>query len=146
MPTCLRRAGGGAAGFHQRPGPRKMREHLPPTLPKEAVGDWPQQAESGTLHGERDMLLRKLVEAEIDGVAVATQLTALNEAMGGVKKVSCTLRDLLRECHEQESRGKAYWGDWQTQKQKICILLQNSTTKRRKPPSLQCIWILKRTM
>lgn len=48
------------------------------------------------------MLLRKLVETEIDGVAVATQLTALNEAMGGVKKVSCTLREFFRECHEQE--------------------------------------------
>ncbi|KAK6312999.1 hypothetical protein J4Q44_G00163460 [Coregonus suidteri] len=88
------------------------------------------RAYSGTLHGERDMLLRKLVEAEFDGVAVVTQLTALNESMGGVKKdkrfskadaallgrqqelltkkietfdsTNRTLRELLRECHERE--------------------------------------------
>uniref|UniRef100_A0A4W5N605 Outer dense fiber protein 2 n=2 Tax=Hucho hucho TaxID=62062 RepID=A0A4W5N605_9TELE len=87
-------------------------------------------AYSGTLHGERYMLLRKLVEAEFDGVAVVTQLTALNESMGGVKKdkrlskadaallsrqqelltkkietfdsTNRTLRELLRECHERE--------------------------------------------
>ncbi|CAB1319606.1 unnamed protein product, partial [Coregonus sp. 'balchen'] len=89
-----------------------------------------EMAYSGTLHGERDMLLRKLVEAEFDGVAVVTQLTALNESMGGVKKdkrfskadaallgrqqelltkkietfdsTNRTLRELLRECHERE--------------------------------------------
>ncbi|XP_038864917.1 outer dense fiber protein 2-like isoform X2 [Salvelinus namaycush] len=87
-------------------------------------------AYSGTLHGERYMLLRKLVEAEFDGVAVVTQLTALNESMGGVKKdkrlskadaallgrqqelltkkietfdsTNRTLQELLRECHERE--------------------------------------------
>ncbi|XP_071012414.1 outer dense fiber protein 2-like isoform X5 [Oncorhynchus clarkii lewisi] len=87
-------------------------------------------AYSGTLHGERHMLLRKLVEAEFDGVAVVTQLTALNESMGGVKKdkrlskadaallgrqqelltkkietfesTNRTLQELLRECHERE--------------------------------------------
>ncbi|XP_036835528.1 outer dense fiber protein 2 isoform X8 [Oncorhynchus mykiss] len=87
-------------------------------------------AYSGTLHGERHMLLRKLVEAEFDGVAVVTQLTALNESMGGVKKdkrlskadaallsrqqelltkkietfesTNHTLQELLRECHERE--------------------------------------------
>ncbi|XP_064867574.1 outer dense fiber protein 2-like isoform X5 [Oncorhynchus nerka] len=87
-------------------------------------------AYSGTLHGERHMLLRKLVEAEFDGVAVVTQLTALNESMGGVKKdkrlsmadaallgrqqelltkkietfesTNRTLQELLREYHERE--------------------------------------------
>lgn len=41
------------------------------------------------------MLLRKLVEAEFDGVAVVTQLTALNESMGGVKKVNLIQMTLL---------------------------------------------------
>ncbi|XP_055775386.1 outer dense fiber protein 2-like isoform X2 [Salvelinus fontinalis] len=87
-------------------------------------------AYSGTLHGERYILLRKLVEAEFDGVAVVTQLTVLNESMGCVKKdkrlskadaallgrqqelltkkietfdsTNRTLQELLRECHERE--------------------------------------------
>ncbi|XP_012992133.2 outer dense fiber protein 2-like isoform X1 [Esox lucius] len=88
------------------------------------------RADLRILHGERDKLLRKLVEAEIDGTAVATQLTALNEAMGSTKKdkrlseadaallsrqqkllkkkietfdsTNRSLRELLRECNERE--------------------------------------------
>lgn len=36
------------------------------------------------------MLLRALVEAEIDGVAVANQLTALKETIDGLTKVGFT--------------------------------------------------------
>lgn len=37
----------------------------------------PHRSESGGQHRDTDELLRALVEAEIDGVAVANQLTAL---------------------------------------------------------------------
>ncbi|XP_035513957.1 outer dense fiber protein 2-like [Morone saxatilis] len=37
-------------------------------------------------HREKDMLLRALVEAEIDGVAVANQLTSLKETIDGLAK------------------------------------------------------------
>lgn len=39
------------------------------------------------------MLLRALVEAEIDGVAVANQLTALKEAVDSLAKVNMELTD-----------------------------------------------------
>lgn len=37
---------------------------------------------------ERDVLLRALVEAEIDGAAVANQLTALKETIDSLAKVN----------------------------------------------------------
>lgn len=39
------------------------------------------------------MLLRALVEAEIDGVAVANQLTALKETIDSLAKVNWALND-----------------------------------------------------
>lgn len=39
------------------------------------------------------MLLRALVEAEIDGVAVANQLTALKETIDSLTKVNWALND-----------------------------------------------------
>lgn len=35
LPACHRRAGGGAAGCHQRAGPQRTKEDLHPTLPTE---------------------------------------------------------------------------------------------------------------
>ena len=40
------------------------------------------RADSGKVVGETDLLLRKLVEAEIDSMAVANQLEALKETVG----------------------------------------------------------------
>ncbi|XP_037832299.1 outer dense fiber protein 2 isoform X2 [Kryptolebias marmoratus] len=45
-----------------------------------------KKSESGGPHRDADMLLRALVEAEIDGVAVANQLTALKGAIDGLAK------------------------------------------------------------
>lgn len=45
------------------------------------------RSETGPPHEELETLLRKLVEAEIDGQAVAKQATALRETVGKVKKV-----------------------------------------------------------
>ncbi|XP_062310607.1 outer dense fiber protein 2-like isoform X1 [Osmerus eperlanus] len=92
-------------------------------------GDY-ERADSGKVVGETDLLLRKLVEAEIDSMAVANQLEALKETVGkGKDKLSSKmnssslrreqellkkkidtfdstnrhLRELLRECHERET-------------------------------------------
>lgn len=42
---------------------------------------------------ETDVLLRALVEAEIDGVAVVNQLTALKETIDSLAKVNSRRRD-----------------------------------------------------
>lgn len=41
------------------------------------------------------MLLRALIEAEIDGVAVANQLTSLKETIDSFAKVKSVLKDIL---------------------------------------------------
>lgn len=46
------------------------------------------RSDSRGQHGETDVLLRALVEAEIDGVAVANQLTALKETIDSLVKVN----------------------------------------------------------
>lgn len=48
------------------------------------------RSETGPPHQEIETLLRKLVEAEIDGQAVAKQVTALRETVGKLKKVGKT--------------------------------------------------------
>ncbi|XP_037535940.1 outer dense fiber protein 2-like [Nematolebias whitei] len=45
-----------------------------------------KKSDSGGQHRDTDVLLRALVEAEIDGVAVANQLTALKETVDGLAK------------------------------------------------------------
>lgn len=45
------------------------------------------RSETGPPHQEMDALLRKLVEAEIDGQAAAKQVAALRETVGKLKKV-----------------------------------------------------------
>lgn len=47
-----------------------------------------RRSDSGGRHGEMDVLLRALVEAEIDGVAVTNQLTALKETIDSLAKVN----------------------------------------------------------
>lgn len=49
------------------------------------------RSDSRGQHRETDVLLRTLVEAEIDGVAVANQLTALKETIDSLAKVNLTL-------------------------------------------------------
>ncbi|XP_073674803.1 outer dense fiber protein 2b [Garra rufa] len=61
------------------------------------------RSETGPPHQEIETLLRKLVEAEIDGQAVAKQATALRETVGKVKKdkkQSKTHSDHLGHQHE----------------------------------------------
>ncbi|XP_050973069.1 outer dense fiber protein 2b isoform X2 [Labeo rohita] len=61
------------------------------------------RSETGPPHEELETLLRKLVEAEIDGQAVAKQATALRETVGKVKKdkkQSKTHSDQLGRQHE----------------------------------------------
>lgn len=53
------------------------------------------RSDSRGQHREADVLLRALVEAEIDGVAVANQLTALKETMDSFAKVKPALEDIL---------------------------------------------------
>ncbi len=48
------------------------------------------RSETGPPHQEIEALLRKLVEAEIDGQAVAKQVIALRETVGKLKKVGKT--------------------------------------------------------
>lgn len=45
------------------------------------------RSETGPPHQEMETLLRKLVEAEIDGQAAAKQVAALRETVGKLKKV-----------------------------------------------------------
>ena len=49
--------------------------------------------ESQGQHRDTDVLLRSLVEAEIDGVAVTNQLTALKETVLSLAKVYLALTD-----------------------------------------------------
>ena len=49
---------------------------------------------------DTDMLLRKLVEAEIDGIAVANQLTALKDTIDGLAQVG----DHFENTIDQEDR------------------------------------------
>lgn len=48
------------------------------------------RSETGPPHQEIEALLRKLVEAEIDGQAVAKQVISLRETAGKLKKVGKT--------------------------------------------------------
>ncbi|XP_029618388.1 outer dense fiber protein 2-like isoform X2 [Salmo trutta] len=76
MPACHRRAGGGSAGFHQRPGPWKMREHLPPTLPKE-------ETESLRTSKQRQGTLERLAGKEAEKVHLAAKLNNKGDTAGG---------------------------------------------------------------
>lgn len=51
------------------------------------------------------MLLRALVEAEIDGVAVANQLTALKETADSLAKVNLVPNDHFKHTVGQEDKG-----------------------------------------
>lgn len=53
--------------------------------------NYSDRSEIGPPHQEIETLLRKLVEAEIDGQAVAKHVTALRETVGKLKKVCKTL-------------------------------------------------------
>lgn len=54
---------------------------------------------------ETDVLLRALVEAEIDGVAVANQLTALKETVDSLAKVNLVPNDHFKHTVGQEDKG-----------------------------------------
>lgn len=56
------------------------------------------RSDSRGQYNDTEALLRMLVEAEIDGVAVANQLTALKDSIDGLVKVKPSLkRDLVME-------------------------------------------------
>ncbi|XP_070690460.1 outer dense fiber protein 2-like [Pempheris klunzingeri] len=98
-------------------------------------------------HGETDVLLRTLVEAEIDGVAVANQLTALKETIDSLAKdkrlskvhaasvgrqqemllekiemfdnTNHSLRELLREWSEYERESLVWSGEKDAMKKRL---------------------------
>lgn len=54
------------------------------------------RSDAGPLHQEIETLLRKLVEAEIDGQAAAKHVVLLRQSVGKLKKVDCKLCSYLQ--------------------------------------------------
>ncbi len=63
------------------------------------------RSDSRGQHRDTDVLLRALVEAEIDGVAVANQLTALKESIDSLAKVNLAPNDHFVYTVDEEDEG-----------------------------------------